>query len=781
MQRMLINATQKEEMRVALVDGQALYDLYIEPIGREEKKSNIYKGKITRVEPSLEAVFVDYGAERHGFLPFKEIAPNYLVDKNSPRDSLKEGLELMVQVEKEERGNKGAALTTFISLPGCYLVLMPNDPRAGGISRRIDGNERDELREVISNLQVPEGMGFIVRTAGVGKSEEELQWDLAILLRHWEAIQNAYQQIAAPALIHQESDVVIRAIRDYLRKDINEILIDNPDIYQRAQRYIQMVRPDYVQRVKLYSDTVPLFSRFHIESQIESAFHREVRLPSGGVMVIDQTEALTAIDINSARSTRGGDIEETALHTNIEAAEEIARQLRIRDLGGLLVIDFIDMTPIRNQRAVEDKLREALKLDRARVQVGRISHFGLLEMSRQRLRPSLEEYSQINCPRCHGSGIIRGVESLALSVMRLIEEEAMKERTAQVHAQLPVEVATFLLNEKRQVIVDLETRHQVHIVLIPNIHLETPEYKVERLRHDEASSHLSGDSSVSYKMVHRPEIALPAVAAPQPTIATQQPAVKPLDITPPQASRQTAKKTSLLKRLFAFLFSGENKTAATPHRKQATHHTRRNNPQRGEGGANRNNRRTRSSGNRRDGQGQGRTRYEQRDQQTDRKRHDNTSQRNLQNKPKVDNTSNPVVSNMPQAPTTSSADFNKPTSAITTAANASTQAHTTTELVSTVPGVFTTQSSIATLPAAENVQTDVVTASETATGTTSDEQQRRGRRGNRRFHNRRRGNSAKYQPNRPATTDDSSSGNNNDAGNTNAAPSSTGSREDSSD
>ncbi|MGL5668211.1 MAG: ribonuclease E, partial [Shewanella sp.] len=458
MKRMLINATQSEELRVALVDGQQLYDLDIESPGHEQKKSNIYKGKITRVEPSLEAAFVDYGAERHGFLPLKEIAREYFPKgysfqgRPNIKEVVSEGQEVIVQIDKEERGNKGAALTTFISLAGSYLVLMPNNPRAGGISRRIEGDERTELKEAMADLEVPAGMGLIVRTAGVGKESTELKWDLKVLQHHWAAITEAAQSKPAPFLIHQESNVIVRAIRDYLRRDVGEILIDHPRIFEEAKQHIALVRPDFVERVKLYEAEVPLFTHFQIESQIESAFQREVRLPSGGSIVIDPTEALTSIDINSARATKGGDIEETALNTNLEAADEIARQLRLRDLGGLVVIDFIDMTPVRHQREVENRLRDAVHHDRARVQLGRISRFGLMEMSRQRLRPSLEESAAHICPRCHGQGTIRSTESLALSILRLMEEEAIKENTSQIEAIVPVDVAAFLLNEKRKAI-----------------------------------------------------------------------------------------------------------------------------------------------------------------------------------------------------------------------------------------------------------------------------------------------------------------------------------------
>ncbi len=497
MKRMLINATQKEELRVALVDGQRLFDLDIENPGHEQKKANIYKGKITRVEPSLEAAFVDYGAERHGFLPLKEIAREYFpadyVFQGRPniRDTLTEGQEVIVQVNKEERGNKGAALTTFVSLAGSYLVIMPNNPRAGGISRRIEGDERTELKEALSSLEVPEGVGLIVRTAGVGKSPEELQWDLKVLLHHWEAIKQASQSRPAPFLIHQESDVIVRAIRDYLRRDIGEILIDSPKIFEKAKAHIKLVRPDFINRVKLYQGEVPLFSHYQIESQIESAFQREVRLPSGGSIVIDVTEALTAIDINSARSTRGGDIEETALNTNLEAADEIARQLRLRDLGGLVVIDFIDMTPVRHQREVENRIRDAVRQDRARIQISRISRFGLLEMSRQRLSPSLGESSHHICPRCQGTGKVRDNESLSLSILRLIEEEALKENTKQVHTIVPVQIASYLLNEKRRAISSIEKRHNVDVIVAPNEAMETPHFSVFRLRDGEEVNELS--------------------------------------------------------------------------------------------------------------------------------------------------------------------------------------------------------------------------------------------------------------------------------------------------
>jgi ribonuclease E len=497
MKRMLINATQLEELRVALVDGQKLYDLDIESPGHEQKKSNIYKGTITRVEPSLEAAFVDYGADRHGFLPLKEIARTYFPQgykfegRPNIKEVIREGQEVIIQIDKEERGQKGAALTTFISLAGSYLVLMPNNPRAGGVSRRIEGDERTELKAALGGLDLPDGMGLIVRTAGVGKSTEELAYDLDYLVSGWERIKEMADSRPAPFLIHQESDVVVRAIRDYLRRDIGEILIDDISVHERALKHVEQMRPDYANRVKLYKGDVPLFSHYQIESQIESAFQREVRLPSGGSIVIDPTEALISIDINSARATKGSDIEETAFNTNLEAADEIARQLRLRDAGGLVVIDFIDMTPVRHQREVENRMKEAVRGDRARVQLGRISRFGLLEMSRQRLRPSLGDSANNVCPRCSGHGTVRGTESLALSVLRIMEEESIKDNTGQIEAQLPVNVATYLLNEKRSSVRSVEERHSVQLVIIPNPQMETPQYSVARRRPDDAIQEMS--------------------------------------------------------------------------------------------------------------------------------------------------------------------------------------------------------------------------------------------------------------------------------------------------
>ncbi|MER5111647.1 ribonuclease E [Serratia marcescens] len=589
MKRMLINATQQEELRVALVDGQRLYDLDIESPGHEQKKANIYKGKITRIEPSLEAAFVDYGAERHGFLPLKEIAREYFPSNYSShgrpniKDVLREGQEVIVQVDKEERGNKGAALTTFISLAGSYLVLMPNNPRAGGISRRIEGDDRTELKEALSSLQLPDGMGLIVRTAGVGKSADALQWDLSFRLKHWEAIKKAAEGRPAPFLIHQESNVIVRAFRDYLRPDIGEILIDNPKILDLAKEHIAALgRPDFSSKIKLYSGEIPLFSHYQIESQIESAFQREVRLPSGGSIVIDSTEALTAIDINSARATRGGDIEETAFNTNLEAADEIARQLRLRDLGGLIVIDFIDMTPVRHQREVENRLRDAVRQDRARIQIGRISRFGLLEMSRQRLSPSLGESSHHVCPRCNGTGTIRDNESLALSILRLIEEEALKENTKEVHAIVPVQVASYLLNEKRESVSAIEKRQGgVKAVIVPNDQMQTPHYSVLRVRKGEETSTLSyllpklheedmerplEDAPMERKRPEQPALASFSLSADAPP-----PAEEPVAVTKPVAAAAKAKaaapvaaKQGFLGRLFGglkSLFAGEEQPA----------------------------------------------------------------------------------------------------------------------------------------------------------------------------------------------------------------------------
>ena len=539
MKRMLFNATQQEELRVAIVDGQKLIDIDIEAAGREQRKGNIYKGVITRIEPSLEACFVNYGEERHGFLPFKEVARSYFKDgidvrNASIKDALREGQEIIIQVEKEERGQKGAALTSFISLAGRYLVLMPNNPRGGGVSRRIEGEDRQELREAMSQLEVPDGMSIIARTAGIGRDATELQWDLSYLMQLWKAIDEAAKGNSAPLLIYLESSLVIRAIRDYFQPDIGEILIDTDDIYEQAAAFMSVVMPDNLPRVKRYQDDVPLFSRFQIEHQIETAYSRTVPLPSGGAIVIDHTEALVSVDVNSARATRGSDIEETATRTNLEAADEIARQARLRDLGGLIVIDFIDMESSKAQKDVENRLRDALRHDRARVQMGKISKFGLMEMSRQRLRPALSEGSHVTCPRCNGTGHIRDTESSALQVLRIIQEEAMKENTAAIHTQVPVEVAAFLLNEKRAEVIKIETRFKVNVLMVPNKHLETPHYKLERLRHDdprlddqkasyvmaeEAARELETDTTVSRKdadLKVRPEAAVKGITPTQP-------------------------------------------------------------------------------------------------------------------------------------------------------------------------------------------------------------------------------------------------------------------------
>jgi ribonuclease E len=586
MKRMLINATHPEELRVALVDGQRLFDLDIESSSREQKKANIYKGRITRVEPSLEAAFVDFGAERHGFLPLKEISKEYF--KKSPgqiegkiniKDVVAEGQEVIIQVDKEERGNKGAALTTFISLAGRYLVLMPNNPRAGGISRRIEGDERAQLKEAMNDVQVPKSMGIIVRTAGIGRTTEELQWDLDYLVQFWEAISQAAGERKAPFLIHQESNVIIRAVRDYLRQDIGEVLIDAGTVYEDVLNFVRAVMPSFENKIKLYKDEIPLFSRYQIEGQIETAFQREVKLPSGGSIVIDPTEALVSIDINSSRATKGHDIEETALQTNLEAAEEIARQLRLRDMGGLIVIDFIDMTPAKHQREVEQKMREALEIDRARVQVGKISRFGLLEMSRQRLRPSLGETRSEVCPRCEGQGTIRGIESLALSIMRLIYEESSKEKTGQVRAVVPVAVATFLLNEKRKQLADIEARQEVEVVVVPAPHMETPHFEILRMRDDEPGVEHVSSYQVAQEYSEREEEIFEAPTA-QPPVR-EQAAVKAIrPVAPAPAPEKAAQETPAeqteglfgkLGRKIADFFSGEEVIGEPPvKREQST-------------------------------------------------------------------------------------------------------------------------------------------------------------------------------------------------------------------
>ncbi|MGQ3892450.1 Rne/Rng family ribonuclease [Legionella sp. CNM-4043-24] len=613
MERMLINATQSEEIRVALVKDNHLYDLDIDCPSDIKKKGNIYKAVVTRREQSLDAVFVEYGGKRQGFLPLKEISPEYFNknikdygDEKPPVTALiREGQELLVQVDKEERGNKGAALTTYITLAGCYLVLMPNNPNSGGISRRIEGDDRDELRETLNALQLPEEMGLIIRTAGVGKGQEDLQDDLHMLNNQWQAIQHAYSTQLAPCLIHQEGDVIIRSIRDNLRKSIAEIIIDDQISYVKAKQYIEQVKPDFLPNLKLYNSPIPLFNFYQIESQIETAYQREVALPSGGALVIDRTEALVSIDINSAKATSGSDIEATALNTNLEAADEIARQLRLRDLGGLVVIDFIDMGSGKNQRDVENRLKEALKADRARIQVGRISRFGLLEMSRQRLRLSLGESAQEVCPRCEGRGTVRNIQSHGLSIIRLIEEEALKEKTAEVHVQLPVEMATFIMNEKRDFILNIEKRHSVKVLIIANPHLQTPQYSIARLKEDNVGK----NKKPSYTLIQEPETVL--VRDKSDGVKQDEPAVKSF------GGLHTLKKrpqTGFFRRLWADLFGGgeqaandvtapvEQKTTRPAHHQQRNAQNRNNdrrNNQTGSGqtGSGQGNRRRRPSGN----------------------------------------------------------------------------------------------------------------------------------------------------------------------------------------
>ena len=644
MKRMLINASHTEEVRVAMVDGQRLYDLDIENRTREQKKSNIYKGRITRVEPSLEAAFVDYGAERHGFLPLKEISREYF-KKGTPeggrvriQDALKEGQEVVVQVEKEERSNKGAALTTFISLAGRYLVLMPNNPRAGGISRRIEGDERADLREAMRGLDIPDGMGAIVRTAGIGRATEELQWDFNYLLQLWNTITDESSKAKAPHFLFQESNVIVRAIRDYLRHDVGEVIVDGQEAYALAAAFISTVMPDFTSKVKFYQDEIPLFNRYQIENQIETAFCREVTLPSGGSIVIDITEAMVSIDINSARATKGGDIEETAFNTNKEAAEEIARQLRLRDVGGLIVIDFIDMLNSRHQKEVENKMRDALEVDRARVQVGRISRFGLLEMSRQRLRPSLEETMSRTCPRCKGQGTIRGTRSLALSILRLVEEEAQKEFTREIRAIVPVPVATFLLNEKRKEILDIESRNKLQVIVLPNTEMETPHFEVVRIRNqDEDSSdfsyRLANELSKAEEEVISDTSALPA--PPQPAVKTLIPTT-PAPIMPVKAtvaSPTQEKSPGLVKRLWASMFGEteekvEEKKPVPPSR---------NNQNRSRGGRNnRPNENNRRPNNRntenRNTENRGSDNTQNNDQNNDQKNDQSGESRNNQNR-----------------------------------------------------------------------------------------------------------------------------------------------------
>jgi len=644
---MLVNATQEEELRVALVDGQRIYDLDIEIPSRETKKANVYKGRITRVEPSLEAAFIDYGAERHGFLPLKEISREYFKAQDGEagrpgiRDLIQEGQEIIVQVEKEERGNKGAALTTFVSLAGRFLVLMPNNPRAGGVSRRIEGEDRDQLREAMDNLQIPDGMGAIVRTAGVGRTPEELQWDLNNLVDIWNAIRQATDSRPAPFLIYQESKAILRALRDYLSDDIGEILIDKQEIFAEAQDYMRRFMPGNLRKLKFYDDHVPVFTRYQIESQIESAYSHKVTLPSGGSIVIDHTEALVSIDINSARSTRGTDIETTACNTNLEAADEIARQMRLRDVGGLIVIDFIDMESQKNQRAVEDRLRDAVKQDRARIQIGRISRFGLLELSRQRLRPSISETTNIVCPRCNGMGVIRSVESLALAILRLIGEEARKDRTSKVIAQLPVDVATYLMNEKREWLHSIEARGGVDVILVPNRYLETPAYELRRVRDDEAD--MPEFSVISHQMAVQPQVNLDAIAAeekaapppPVPAVTTvvpstpaPPPASEPLAVAPAAPAvaavvvPQYGPRDGALVRLWHWLFG--DKRAPEPQARPA--------PGRGDADRNQNRERDRDRGRSRDGRHGGRD--ERRDGRRDeRGRDEKRAQRDGERRP----------------------------------------------------------------------------------------------------------------------------------------------------
>lgn len=598
MKRMLINATQPEELRVALVDGQWLYDLDIENRNREQKKANIYKGRITRVEPSLEAAFVDYGAERHGFLPLKEISREYFAKSSGDSDGrikikevIKEGTEVIVQVDKEERGNKGAALTTFISLAGRYLVLMPNNPRAGGISRRIEGEDRADLRDALSQIEIPNGMGIIIRTAGVGRSAEELQWDLNYLLQLWESIDKGAKSASAPTFLFQESNVIIRAIRDYLRQDIGEVIVDNKESFDLASGFIRQVMPNFGSKVKLYQDDIPLFNRYQIESQIETAFQREVKLPSGGSIVIDVTEAMVSIDINSSRATKGGDIEETALQTNLEAADEIARQLRLRDMGGLVVIDFIDMQATRNQREVENRIRDALAMDRARVQIGRISRFGLLEMSRQRLRPSLGEVHSKVCPRCNGQGTIRGTRSLALSILRLVEEEAQKERSAEIRAITPMSVATYLLNEKRKTIFNIEQRNNTRVVIVPDVEMTTPHFEVQRLRDDD-----EGTLETSYKIVASDEHHEHETITDEAPVALPKPLVQPTAPIEQAPAPQAKADPGVIARLIKWLKELFSDSDSEKDDKKGHGYKRKANNQRSRRGPRQNNRNRRGSG-----------------------------------------------------------------------------------------------------------------------------------------------------------------------------------------
>ena len=663
---MLINASQPEELRVAMVDGQRLYDLDIENRTRIQKKANIYKGKITRVEPSLEAAFVDFGSERHGFLPLKEISREYFTKKNSDpnsrqkiRDLVAEGTEVIIQVDKEERGNKGAALTTFISLAGRYLVLMPNNPRAGGISRRIEGEERSHLKEAISTLEIPKGMGIIVRTAGVGRSAEDLQHDLRYLLTLWEAIEGASDKRKASFLILQESNVIIRTIRDYLRDDIGEVLIDSKEAFEEAQSFVEQIMPHYSSRIKLYEDDVPLFNRYQIETQIESAFQREVRLPSGGSIVIDPTEALISIDINSAKATRGGDIEETALQTNLEAADEIARQLRLRDIGGLIVIDYIDMSATRNQKAVENRMRDSLEIDRARIQVGRISRFGLLELSRQRLRPSLGETSSMVCPRCSGQGTIRDTESLALSLLRLIQDEATKERSAEIRVIVPIDLATYLLNEKRDAIHTIERNNSTRVLIIPNVDMQTPHYDIQRLRDDsdEVNANLASyEIEVeSTTVVSEPVNKLTAEAPAQQAAIKAIPAARPPATTATSTNTKpalVAVKPSLFKRAISALLGNSEKAKPEPKKTEKPAANRNNQRSNNRGGQNRNNRNPQNRNRNRNNQNR------------DRNKVDSTNDKNTESKvEKINANHNKVTDNMKVLADTnkpSTTDTNKP-------------------------------------------------------------------------------------------------------------------------
>jgi len=646
MKRMLFNATQAEELRVAIVDGQKLVDLDIEIPGKEQRKSNIYKGVITRIEPSLEAAFVDYGADRHGFLPFKEVARAYFklgvdVGRATIKEALKDGQELIVQVDKDERGNKGAALTTFISLAGRYLVLMPNNPRGGGVSRRVEGEDRNEMRDTIDQLPLPQGMSVIGRTAAIGRTAEELTWDLNYLLQLWHAIEGAAQQQNGAFLIYQESSLVIRAIRDYYHQDIGEVLIDTDSVYEQARQFMSHVMPQNVNRIKLYRDDVPLFSRFQIEHQIESAYSRSVNLPAGGAVVFDHTEALVAVDVNSARSTRGSDIEETAFRTNLEAAEEIARQLRLRDLGGLIVIDFIDMESGRNQREVENRLRDSMRYDRARVQMGKISRFGMMELSRQRLRPSLGESAHSPCPRCHGTGHIRGTESTALHILRIVQEEAMKENTGAINAQVPVDVATFLLNEKRVDLQLIETRHRVTVMLIPNVNLETPNYTVTRMRHDDLNK--TEPLPASYNLVDAPSedaakkhVGTPEAAPPRPEalvkgITPQHPAPVPAarEARPEQPIHQSAPMVagtgSIINKIFGFFKRSPESVQPASHSAQPA--AQHNGPRRGRHESGDSDSARRDRGQERGSQQGGHRSRQDQDKQRDGGRHRHDSQR----------------------------------------------------------------------------------------------------------------------------------------------------------